>query len=118
MAAAAWQASPSSRVAQHQPVGDDALLLLRVAFAAAVGQAVPQHAADELGVIEADAQLADRLRRLAPVRQPGLQLGAGLRVATHSVGLCLPQVFHWRQDRVVSRSVLGQSRRVMSRRVG
>ena len=34
-----------------QPVGYDALLLLRIAFTAAVGQAVPQHAADVLSVI-------------------------------------------------------------------
>ena len=41
-----------------QPVGDDALLFLGVAFPAAVGQAVPQHAADVLGIIQADAQAA------------------------------------------------------------
>jgi hypothetical protein len=46
-----------------QPVGDDALLLLGVALPAAVGQAVPQHPADVLVVIRADAQAADRRRR-------------------------------------------------------
>jgi hypothetical protein len=59
-----------------QPVGDDALQLVGVAFAAAVELAVPQHAADALGVIQANAQAVDRLRRVAPARQPGLQLGA------------------------------------------
>src|ERR1039458_9797556 len=51
-----------------QPVGDCALLVVRVAFAALVGQAVPQHAADELGVLQPDAQRADRSRHLRPVQ--------------------------------------------------
>jgi len=59
-----------------RPVGDHALVLFRVAFATAVGQAVPQHAADVLVVIQPDAQFA-----ASPAGQPGLQFGAGLRVA-------------------------------------
>ena len=44
-----------SRGPTHQPVHDDALLLGRVAFPAPVGQALPQDAADVLGVVQADA---------------------------------------------------------------
>lgn len=38
-----------------QPVHDDAVLLGRVAFPGPVGQALPQDAADVLGVVQADA---------------------------------------------------------------
>jgi hypothetical protein len=55
-------------------VDDDALLLVRVAFAAPVRQAVPQHAADELGVVQPDAQLVDRCR--GPLRQAAPQPAA------------------------------------------
>jgi hypothetical protein len=44
---------------------------------ASVDQAVPQHATDALGVVQA----ADRHRRVVPAGQLGLHFGAGLRVA-------------------------------------
>jgi hypothetical protein len=44
---------------------------------ASVDQAVPQHATDALGVVQA----ADRRRPVVPAGQLGLHFGAGLRVA-------------------------------------
>ena len=61
-----------------QPVGDEPFLLIGVALGGLVGQAGPQDAADVFGVVQADAEGCDRLRRLVPGGQQSRPARRGL----------------------------------------